>query len=59
MTASANKSVVTPLDFARRHPNKPVSALEVKEAEAKAVRDAEIAKCRENHPAGKRLISAG
>lgn len=61
MTATATKTaVITPLEFGRLHPVKPVfpvkpvSAFDTKTAQ----RDEEIAKCRANHPAGK-LLTAG
>ena len=49
-------SAVTPLDFARRVPKKPVSLLEAAQTAA-AERAGEIAKCRANHPAGKKLVT--
>ena len=54
MSTSASKTAtVTPLNFARVHPKRHTSALEVKQAEARLEREHMIAECRKNHPAGK------
>lgn len=56
MSANSPKSAtVTPLNFAQAHPKRHTSLFEVKEAEARLAREAMIAECRKNHPAGKGL----
>lgn len=54
-SASKKSATVTPLTFARKHPVRPVSLLEQKNAEARLERELMIAECRKNHPAGKGL----